>query len=216
MTSLARFERRCDHRPRPGDPWPHLSTYDWGHFQGRITEWMVCYGRFFRLAYSTGYDLATGTEERATDLRERSRSPARRLPDEAPRAIGVVRAGAILLLVGDPEILSPRPMGYVPGPRKIRDEPQRRRRWYSSVGERRPPHRAVDQPHRWRGIGEPARVDVELLAAGAGDGDGVLDHRPHRFEGGGATAADPEAMNREEDGGGGGGLSPSESCTWLG
>jgi hypothetical protein len=103
---------------------PALDAYDWGHFQGRLIEWLVAYGKFFRLVYSLGVGTDGRAEEQCTifgAIPDHQLHPARVKIAEMTE---LYEQAAILFLVGDMEIIKPRPMGATLTKRPIRDNPQ--------------------------------------------------------------------------------------------
>lgn len=91
-------------------PKPHLDTHDWGSLQGRVIEWLVCYAQYFRCAYSTGYDLATGPEEQCTIFGSVPDYQLDAFRTKLAELAALYDQGAILLLVGDLEVITVRPM----------------------------------------------------------------------------------------------------------
>ena len=92
----------------------NMDAYDWGEFQGRIIEWLVIFGKFFRLTYSVGVGANGRTEEQCTifgAVPDHQLDAARTKLSEMTE---LYEQSAILFLVGDMEVIQPRPMGSAP------------------------------------------------------------------------------------------------------
>lgn len=89
---------------------PDLSTEDWGSFQGRIIEWLVCYGKFFRLIPGVGVSTTGKAEENATIFGAMLSHHLNALRTKLAELTELYEQGAILLFVGDFEAIQPRPM----------------------------------------------------------------------------------------------------------
>jgi hypothetical protein len=86
----------------------HLSPLDWGSFVGRVIEHLVIFGTFFRNVYAVGYGSG-GVEENCTVFGNVPDHQMNGFRTKLAELSALYGQDAILLLVGELEIIEPRP-----------------------------------------------------------------------------------------------------------